>query len=109
MTTDDRLRAFAHDTLGPVVNRFLLRFDATLAAAAGPDTRVLMALRAGLRIEQLYRLWREARGTPSFTGRVLFRSSRMLAVKAAWGTQPKLALETLAREMGSATETPCKT
>lgn len=102
---DMPLPSSAADLLGPIVNRFLMRLDATFTACEGTDTRVLMALRAGLRIEDLFRTWRTARGQESGGGRVLFHASRMMAIKAAWTSNPELALATLDVEsQGGSTE-----
>jgi|GEM_PF-253745 glycosyltransferase involved in cell wall biosynthesis len=95
--------AKAAETLGPIINCFLHRLDATLGACSPSDTRVLMALRAGLRIEDLYALWRETRQTPKGPERILFPSSRMLAIKAAYKAQRNLALGTLWEETQHAT------
>lgn len=98
--------ARAAETLGPIINCFLHRLDATLGACAPSDTRVLMALRAGLRIEDLYVLWRETRQMPQGPERILFPSSRMLAIKAAYKAQCDLALGTLwAETQHASTET----
>lgn len=96
----------AAETLGPVVNFYLHRLDAFLGASAGADTRVLMALRAGARIEDLYRHWRRSRGQSPEGNRVLFPASRMMAVKAAYKSRPELALSALWSEShGATTET----
>jgi glycosyltransferase involved in cell wall biosynthesis len=92
---DPRSPANAAETLGPIVNCFLHRLNATLDVCGEKDTRVLLALRAGLRIEDLYALWHDVRQAPETAPRVLFPSSRMLAIKAAYKSQQNLALGTL--------------
>lgn len=100
MTAEAR-RAFGREVLGPVIGLFLARLHAHLAQADDGRTRILFALRAGLRIERLYRLWCEARGVEPPEGMALLKASRLMASKAAFAARPDLAVTAIGAMHGA--------
>lgn len=93
------LRAVGRDLLGPLVNLYLLRLHAHLLQTDPRRDRILFGLRAGLRIRSIYGTWLERRGSTLPDHTVLFKTSRLMAVKAAFKAVPDLALTALAREL----------
>lgn len=94
---------FGHDALGPIINLFLIRLHAHLGLCGGKDHKILFALRAGLRIADLYQTWGTARGARMPANMALLKASRLMAIKAAHGTAPILSATALGQEMDGAT------
>lgn len=94
---------FGHDTLGPVANLFVARLHSYLRQCDAGQHRILFAMRAGLRIQQLYETWLSARNLAPPTGTALLKTSRMMAIKAAYATAPTVAATALGRELEGAT------
>ncbi|MEO9904462.1 glycosyltransferase [Nisaea sp.] len=92
-------REIGRDLLGPLVNLYLLRLHAHLLQTDPKRDRILFGLRAGLRIRSLYSKWLEQRGSTLPDHAVLFKTSRLMAVKAAFKAAPDLALTALAQEL----------
>ncbi|WP_051285083.1 glycosyltransferase [Nisaea denitrificans] len=93
------LREIGRDLFGPLVNLYLLKLHAHLLQTDPRRDRILFGLRAGLRIRSLYGIWLERRGSSLPDHAVLFKTSRLMAVKAAFKAVPDLALTALAREL----------
>ena len=93
------LGEIGRDLLGPLLNLYLLKLHAHLMQTDPRRDRILFTLRAGLRIQALYGIWLKQRGLPFPANAALFRASRLMAVKAAYGPTPDLALTALGREM----------
>ncbi len=93
------LRDIGRDLLGPLVNLYLLRLHAHILQTDPKRDRVLFGLRAGFRIRTLYGKWLERRSSPLPDHAVLFKTSRLMAVKAAFKAAPDLALTALAQEL----------
>lgn len=93
------LREIGRDLLGPLVNLYLLKLHAHLLQTDPHRDRILFGLRAGLRIRSLYGTWLERRSSSLPEHAVLFKTSRLMAVKAAFKTIPDLALTALAQEL----------
>ncbi|MFD1510551.1 glycosyltransferase family 2 protein [Lacimonas salitolerans] len=88
--------------LGPVINIFMARLHAYLRQCDDADHKVLFALRAGVRIKDLYETWLSARNAYQPTNLFLLRASRMMAIKAAYHAAPTLAVTALGRELQGA-------
>ncbi|MFW2133530.1 glycosyltransferase [Ectothiorhodospira haloalkaliphila] len=93
---------FGHDALGPVVNVFMARLHAYLRQCDDADHKILFALRAGLRIKDLYQTWLSAREAEPPENMALLRTSRMMAIKAAYLAAPTIAVTALGRELDGA-------
>lgn len=93
------LRDIGRDLLGPIINLYLLKLHAHILQTDPRQDRILFGLRAGLRIRALYETWLEQRGSSLPEHTFLFKTSRLMAVKAAFKAVPDLALTALAREL----------
>lgn len=93
---------FGHDALGPIMNAYLHRLHAYLLQCGGQNQKVLFALRAGLRIYNLYDAWLQAKGLAMPDNVALLKASRMMGVKAAYARAPAVALSALGNELGVA-------
>jgi len=93
------LREIGRELLGPLVNLYLLKLHAHLLQTNPQRDRILFGLRAGLRIRSLYGTWLDRRGSTLPGHAVLFKTSRLMAVKAAFKAVPDLALTALAQEL----------
>ena len=82
------LGEIGRDLLGPLLNLYLLKLHAHLMQTDPRRDRILFTLRAGLRIQALYGIWLKQRGLPFPANAALFRASRLMAVKAAYGPPP---------------------
>lgn len=98
MTWDSHAQ-FGYEALGPIVNHYLAGLHGRFAQVADERTCVLHALRAGLRIRELYDTWCSARGTAPAGNHALLRVSRIMAIKAAFKHAPDLAIAALDKEL----------
>lgn len=96
------IREFGHDALGPVINIYLARLHAYLRQCDDNDHKILFALRAGLRIHDLYKVWLTARGGKLPSNLIPFKVSRMMAIKAAYSKGPTFAITALGQELDGA-------
>lgn len=96
----DKLRRLGHGLLGPLANLFMVKLHAHLQQTDPAADRILFMQRGGHRIKFLYELWLDRRSEPRPQNALLFRTSRMMAIKAAYGPAPELATTAL----GSALE-----
>lgn len=92
-------RDFGQHLLGPIVNLYLLRLHAHILQSDPARDRILFVLRAGLRLQNLYIEWCRNRGVAPAGNLKLFKSSRLMAMKAAYDTIPAIALTALGREL----------
>ncbi|CAO3363225.1 glycosyltransferase family 2 protein [Azospirillum melinis] len=96
------LHQFGHDGLGPIVNTYLNRLHAYLRQCDGSDHKILFALRAGVRIEELYGTWLSARRIEPPANMAFLKISRMMGIKAAYTKAPALAVTALGQELAGA-------
>ncbi|WP_420403777.1 glycosyltransferase [Nisaea sp.] len=97
--TSAELRALGHRLLGPPVNLYLAKLHAHLSQTDPAADRILFAMRAGLRLKSLYENWLRRRGAAVPKHAHLFRSSRLMAIKAASGVDPAAAMTVLGSEL----------
>jgi glycosyltransferase involved in cell wall biosynthesis len=102
MTWDSK-EQFGYEALGPIVNHYLAGLHSRFLQVADGRTCVLHAMRAGLRIWDIYDTWCTARGTEPAGSHALLRVSRIMAMKAAFKHAPDLAAAALDKELGRAT------
>jgi glycosyltransferase involved in cell wall biosynthesis len=93
------LRKLGRDLLGPIVNFYFVKLHAHLLQTDPSADRILFAMRAGLRLRSLYQNWLRRRGAPLPGHAHLFRSSRLMAIKAAFGKAPATAMTALGTEL----------
>jgi len=98
-TTSQELRGLGHDLLGPLVNLYFAKLHAHISETDPAADRILFAMRAGMRLKSLFEGWLRRRGTALPGHAHLFRSSRLMTIKAAYGKVPSAALTALGAEL----------
>lgn len=93
-------KKYGSKNLGPIINYYLLKLHSYLCSCDSNNTTVLFALRAGLNIQYLYRVWLTGRGVSCPASTKLFKTSRMLAIKAAYKYKNDLFFAALEKELG---------
>ncbi|WP_080963493.1 glycosyltransferase family 2 protein [Pseudomonas putida] len=96
---EKNLFKFGFDTLGPIINLYMMRLHSYLRQCDDPEHKVLFATRAGIRILELYQAWLTARGIKPPSNLVTFNSSRILSIKAAFNSNHTLAMTALGQEL----------
>lgn len=102
LTFDEQAaRSFSEEVLAPVMNEFMAKLHATIAAASMRGVQTLFCYRAGLRIFLMYRTWLAARKT-TIPDRVnAIKVSRFAALKSGYRNVPHLALTGIGSQLAN--------
>lgn len=91
---------FGRDALGPVMEGYFHRLHAYLCQCERQESVVLFALRAGVRIYDLYEAWLEAKGLEIQPNIRFIKASRMMLIKAVYESRRDIAMAALEKELG---------